>query len=128
MPFTPTISLVLADKRGEIYSIALPDKRELMLLHSVKGSKRGGHSHSVKEAVLVLLDKMRYFKKASDGQRRETDFILEPGISSHTAAHVAHYAEFLEDTWIIELKDAKIGEWQQQNYQPWRDIVEGKNG
>ena len=126
MPFTPTISLVLADQRGEIYSLSLPDNRELMLLHSVKGSKRGGHSHSVREAVMVLQGRMRYSKKAVDGQRRETRFILEPGTSSPTAAHVVHMAEFLEDTWLIELKDAKIGEWTQAIYQPWRDIVEGK--
>ena len=122
--FTPTLTLVQADKRGEIWSLSLPDNRELMLLSSVKGSKRGGHSHSVPESVMVLTGKMRYHKKAPDGRRIETDFLLDKGRWSHTAANVAHFAEFLEDTWLIELKDAKIGEWTQAVYQPWRAIVE----
>ena len=128
MAFTPAISLVLADQRGEIFSISLPDNREMMLLHSVKGSKRGGHSHTVQESVMVLTGKMRYHKKGRDGRRLETNFVLEAGQESHTAAGVVHMAEFLEDTWLIELKDAKIGEWEQNNYQPWRDLVEGKHG
>ena len=125
--FTPAISLVLADQRGEIYSISLPDNREMMLLHSVKGSKRGGHSHTVQESVMVLTGKMRYHKKGRDGKRLEMDFVLEAGRESHTAAGVVHFAEFLEDTWLIELKDAKIGEWEQHLYPPWRALVEAQH-
>ena len=124
MPFVPTITQVSADSRGEIYSISLPDNRELMLLHSVKGSMRGGHSHNVPEAVMVLTGKMRYRKKHPHGKRAETEFTMKAGECSPTAAHTDHMAEFLEDTWLVEMKDARIGEWTQALYQPWRAEVE----
>ena len=124
MSFVPTIKQVSADSRGEIYSILLPDNREVMLLHSVKGSMRGGHSHNVPEAVLVLTGKMRYRKKPPHGRRSETSFVLEAGKWSPTAAGTDHVAEFLEDTWLVESKDARIGEWTQALYAPWRAEVE----
>ena len=124
MPFVPTIRQVSGDSRGEIYSILLPDNRELMLLHSVKGSMRGGHSHNVPEAVLMLTGRVRYHKKNPHGKRNEREFILEAGECSPTAAGTDHYAEFLEDTWLVEMKDARIGEWTQALYAPWRILVE----
>ena len=123
MAFEPKITKVHADARGEIYSISLPDNRELMLLHSVQGSLRGGHSHSVPEAVMVLLGKMRYWKRGPHGNHGERVFTLKAGECSPTAAHTDHYAEFLEDTWLIEVKHARIGEWTQAEYKPWRKLV-----
>ena len=45
--FEPKIVLVHEDDRGEMYSISLPGDRELMLLHSKKGTLRGALSFSV---------------------------------------------------------------------------------
>ena len=124
MPFVPTIKQVSADSRGEIYSISLPDNRELMLLHSAAGSMRGGHSHNVPESVMVLTGSMRYRKKSPYGTRIETTFFLQAGDSSPTAAGTDHVADFPKDTWLVEMKHARIGEWTQSNYAPWRAEVE----
>ena len=125
----PSIKLEHADKRGEIYSIALPDGHELMLLHSLPGAMRGGHSHDCDEIVTVLSGKMRYHKitKAmwdSKLWEREGQRDLIDGDSSFNEAGQIHMGEFLEDTWVIEYKKAKKGEWRQENYAPYREKVE----
>ena len=114
----PKISLVHEDSRGRMYSIALPNGRELMLLYSEKGSLRGGHSHSVNESVMVLTGKMLYHKGAND-----TKEMLFAGDSSSNGPGEVHMGEFLENTWLIESKDAKIGEWKQENWEPMRAKV-----
>ena len=128
MSFKPEITLVHSDARGEMYSISLPDNRELMLLHSPKGSLRGGHSHSVPESVMVLTGEMRYHKisgqRARDGA--EYTVTLREGMFSPNAAWGVHMGEFLEDTWLIEWKHARIGQWTQENYAPWREKVDAK--
>lgn len=119
---TPSLTLEHADSRGELYSIALPDGRELMLLHSLKGSLRGGHSHSVPEQVLVLSGMLRYHKLNPSGQHRTET--LGPGDVSYNPAQQIHLGEFLAESWIMEYKFARKGEWTQQNYAPWRERVD----
>ena len=104
-----------------MYSIDIGD-RELMLLFSKKGTLRGGHSHDVPEQVMVLTGEMRYHKHFGDVGESRT--VLTPGACSMNAAGQVHMGEFLEDTWLIEFKLAKKGEWTQENYAPWRDRVE----
>ena len=58
----PTIKLEHNDARGSIYSITLPDNKELMLLFSKAGVFRGGHSHDCDEIVVLLSGKMWYHK------------------------------------------------------------------
>lgn len=120
---SPTITLVSQDARGEIYSISLPGDRELMLLHSKKGTLRGGHSHDVAEQVMVLSGKMRYHKLYSHGAGQD---ILVGGESSMNHTGQIHMGEFLEDTWLIEWKigTTRTG-WKNTNYAPWREMVEG---
>lgn len=117
---TPIIKLEHSDARGEIYSISLPGDRELMLLHSKAGTLRGGHSHDVDEVVVMLTGKMRYHKLI-EGAKQEID--LEAGQSSYNCAGDIHMGEFLEDSWVIEQKLAKKGEWKNLDYQPWREKV-----
>ena len=114
--FEPTSKLEHADSRGEIYSIELPNGHELMLLHSTPGSFRGGHSHDCDEIVTVLSGRLRYHKP---------DMLLEysAGKSSFNKAGVIHMGEFQEDTWLIEYKLAKKGEWLQTDYEPYRKLV-----
>ena len=120
----PRIELVHADNRGEIYSIELPDGQELMLLHSVAGSLRGGHSHSCAEVVLLLSGKMRYHKQIN-GLPHDTQIkVMAGGDLSHNPAGQNHMGECLEDSWIVEYKFAKKGEWTQANYAPYREQVE----
>jgi len=114
MMFEPTIKLEHQDSRGEIYSIQLPYNRELMLIHSTPGAKRGGHSHTCDEVVMVISGKMRYHKI---GSIRE----YGPGLSSFNKAGVIHMGEFQEDTWLIEYKLAS--EWSQSDHEPWRKQV-----
>ena len=115
--FEPILKLEHQDSRGEIYSIQLPDDRELMLIHSTPGAFRGGHSHDCDEVVTVLSGKMLYHKIHKDMQ-------LGPGGSSFNQAGVIHMGEFLEDTWLIEMKMAKKGEWSQKDYEPYRKQVQ----
>ena len=44
------VNKVHEDKRGQVYSIGLPDNKELILFFSRAGYLRGGHSHDVNEA------------------------------------------------------------------------------
>ena len=120
------------ESRGEMYSIALPGNREIMLLHSKAGSLRGGHSHSVPETVMVLSGKLRYHKlnnlggrkpKKEPDQSTEYTSVLEEGQCSPNAAGRIHYGEFLEDSWILEYKLAEKGTWTQTDYEPWRAKV-----
>ena len=121
MTSPPSITLVHQDARGELYSISLPDNRELMLLHSTKGSLRGGHSHSVSEVVMLLTGKMRYHKVLNPLVTLTQD--LEAGGTSGNAPGEVHMGEFLEDSWLIEFKLARKGEWTQENYEPLRARV-----
>ena len=118
---TPSIKLVHTDNRGEIYSIELPDGQELMLLHSVAGSLRGGHSHSCDEVVLLLSGKMRYHKHINGLSQIKT---MADGDLSYNPVGQNHMGEFLEDSWVVEYKFAKKGEWTQANYAPYREQVE----
>ena len=115
------LKLVHEDARGELYAIELPDNREVMLLFSKAGTLRGGHSHSVPEQVLVLTGRMLYHKLHPGRASYTTE--LEPGDCSFNAADVIHMGEFLEDSWIIEAKMAKKGEWSQTDYEPYRARV-----
>ena len=118
--FTPVLKLEHSDSRGEIYSVSLPDNRELMLIHSKAGALRGGHSHDVPEIVVLLSGKMRYHK--SDlGPVLFYD--MGGGQSSYNAAAQVHMGEFLEDSWLIEYKLADKGEWIQTDYEPMREKV-----
>jgi len=114
--FTPAIKLEHTDSRGEIYSIALPDGHELMLIHSTLGAFRGGHSHSCDEVVVMLSGKMLYHKE-------HYAITMTEGVASHNEAGLNHMGEFLEDSWLVEYKFAKKGEWTQQNYEPMREKV-----
>ena len=116
----PTITLVHQDVRGEIYSITLPDNRELMLLHSKAGTFRGGHSHDCDEIVVLVSGKMRYHKK-----RHEVDVVreLHSGDSSFNRAGEVHMGECLTDCWITEMKYAEKDSWTQTDYEPYRARV-----
>ena len=124
--FTPTIKLEHADARGEIYSITLPDNRELMLLHSNAGVLRGGHFHDVGEIVVLLSGKMTYHKMLTlKSGPLPHEFITEmkPGGLSFNCAGQVHMGEFLEDSWVVEYKFAEKGKWTQTDYEPMRERV-----
>lgn len=118
----PTIKLEHADARGEIYSVSLPDNRELMLLHSKAGTLRGGHSHDCDEIVVLLSGKMRYHKKIG-GSARDYTSEMKPGDVSANRAGQIHMGEFLEDSWVVESKFAEKGAWTQADYEPMREKV-----
>jgi quercetin dioxygenase-like cupin family protein len=120
----PQLELVHSDARGDIYSITLPNHQEVMLLSSKAGTLRGGHSHDCDEVVMLISGKMRYHKLI--GQVDVTS-ILEPGDLSHNPAGEVHMGEFVEDSWVLEVKQARIGEWTQENYPPYRERVDASN-
>ncbi len=118
--FTPVLKLEHADSRGEIYSITLPDDRELLLLHSVKGSLRGGHSHNVDENVVILRGLMVYHKIGG----KESREVMKEGDVSYNPAGMPHMGEFLEDSWLAEWKiNTKKGEGKNIDYPEWRERV-----
>lgn len=120
--FEPQIKLEHADNRGEIYSITLPGDRELMLLHSKKGSLRGGHAHDVSEVVLLLTGCMRY-RKMSEA-RSEKYEALHGGDASFNQEGEYHMGEFVEDSWLLEWKLAKDKHsWKNIDYPPYREKV-----
>ena len=120
---TPTITKVSEDERGEIYAINLPGNRELMLLHSLKGTLRGGHSHTCDENVLLLTGRLRYFNK-SPNTGREWQFEMTEGQTAYNPAGLIHLGEFLESSWLIEWKIGVTKEgWTNENHAPYRDKV-----
>lgn len=124
----PSISLVHEDNRGSIYSISLPDNKELMLLFSKAGVFRGGHSHDCDEAVMVLSGKVRYWKRVIDisflpAKDADAHHTLHAGEVSFNPAGMIHMGEFLEDTWLIEQKFAEKDSWTQEDYEPYREKV-----
>lgn len=120
--FEPQIKLEHSDSRGEIYSLQLPDDRELMLLFSKKGSLRGGHAHDVNEIVVVLTGSMVYKKRDEMGE--ESSQIVKGGQESYNAAGVYHLAEFLEDSWVLEWKiNTNKKGWRNIDYRPYREKV-----
>ena len=121
----PTIKLEHADARGEIYSISLPDNRELMLLHSKAGAFRGGHSHDVGEIVVLLSGKMRYHKMTTIDPSWVTDsmYLMNAGDITRNPAGDIHMGEFLEDSWVLEYKFAEKDKWKQTDYEPMRERV-----
>ena len=120
MVLTPELKLEHKDARGEIYSIDLPNGHELMLLRSVAGSLRGGHSHTCGEIVTVLSGKMRYHKIVHGKPMTQT---LKRGDLSFNPAGQIHMGEFLEESWVTEYKFAKKGDWSQEVYEPFRSQV-----
>ena len=120
--FTPILHLEHADSRGEIYSLSLPDNKELMLLHSVVGSVRGGHAHDVDEVVVFLTGRMAYYKRDAKGVESREE--MKAGDASFNPAGLIHMGVFHEDTWLIEQKLAEKGESRNIDYKPWREKVE----
>lgn len=128
----PKIKLEHTDVRGEIYSIALPDNRELMLLFSKAGALRGGHSHDCDEVVMLLTGKMRYHKVDQAGDPSYDIMTPECAAWEHgyrvkslslNPAGEVHMGEFLEDSWVLEWKFAEKGKWTQTDYEPMREKV-----
>lgn len=119
--YTPVLKLEHSDARGEIYSITLPGDKELMLLHSKRGSLRGGHCHDVDEVVVLLTGMMVYRKKDKYGIDQE---IMKGGDASINHEGVNHMGEFLEDTWLIEWKiDTDKHGWKNIDDPAWRERV-----
>ena len=123
--FTPIIKLEHADARGEIYSISLPDNRELMLLHSKPGVLRGGHSHSCDEIVMLLSGQMWYHKAISTDPDWVTEktHLMDAGAGSRNLAGEVHMGAFIEDSWVIEYKFADKDSWTQTDFEPYRARV-----
>lgn len=120
--FTPTIEQVSADARGEIYSIALPGNKELMLLHSVAGSLRGGHAHDCGEVITLLTGAVHYDKREQDGSAWTEE--MGPGDARFVPQGVYHLAEFTEDSWLLEWKLTKDKTtWRNLDHKPWREKV-----
>mgnify|MGYP001571947171 CR=1 FL=1 len=120
--FTPVIKLENADSRGEIYSISLPDDRELMLLHSKKGTLRGGHSHDVEEIVVFLTGEMQYHKTRD--KNIEYGELCQEGDVSYNPVGEYHLGEFLEDTWLLEWKiGTNKNGWKNIDHEAWRERV-----
>ena len=127
--FKPEIKLELADDRGEIYSIGLPDGTEFMLIHSKEGTLRGGHSHNVSERVMLLTGQMMYHKVDLAAKERDAEWteLLIGGDSSFNAEGVKHMGEFLEDTWLVEVKPGTPAHTAvDTDYQPFRKRVRGE--
>lgn len=122
----PSIKLEHSDARGEIYSISLPDNRELMLIHSKAGAFRGGHSHDCEEIVVLLSGKMLYHKRQEGHRLRSPEFMQEGEVSCNPAGQ-DHMGEFLEDSWVIEYKFAEKGKWTQTDFEPMRERVRASN-
>ena len=118
----PAIKLEHADARGEIYSISLPDNRELMLIHSKAGVFRGGHSHDCEEIVVLLSGKMQYHK-TTERDHYTWFYDMKRGDLSFNRAGQVHMGEFLEDSWVVEYKFADKGSWAQTDYEPMRERV-----
>lgn len=118
---TPSIKLEHSDARGEIFSIQLPDNRELMLIHSKAGAFRGGHSHSCEEIVVLLSGGMRYWKRSTD---HDVIYEMLAPSSSMNMPDEIHLGEFIQDSWLIEWKVAEKGSWTQENFPPFRAMVE----
>ena len=118
----PAITLEHSDSRGEIFSISLPDNRELMLLHSKPGSLRGGHAHDVSEVIVLLTGRMTYTKTMNDGQ--DTIRELRGGDCSFNEAMEYHLASFPEDSWLLEFKinTDKKG-WKNIDLERYRALV-----
>src|SRR3990167_2276452 len=96
---TPVIRLEHSDARGEIFSISLPGNRELMLLHSLKGSLRGGHAHDCDEVITLLTGRVFYRKHDGDATAWSEHMIA--GDSHFIPKGTFHLAEFLEDSWVL---------------------------
>ena len=121
--FTPELKLEHADARGEIYSLTLPGDRELLLLHSLPGSFRGGHAHTVDEIVVMLTGVMRYHKRTETGKEDHGE-VLKGGQGSFNEKGLVHLGEFVEDTWLLEWKlNTRKGEWKNLDYPEWRERV-----
>ena len=120
--FTPELRLEHADARGEIYSLTLPGDQEALLLHSVAGSLRGGHAHTVDEVVLMLTGKMEYHKRGLDG--KESIDTVKGGQGSFNKAGVPHLGIFQEDSWLLEWKlNTQKGGWRNIDDETWRKQV-----
>ena len=119
---TPELKLEHSDNRGQIYSIALHGNKELMLLHSVAGSVRGGHAHDCDEVITVLTGEVHYDKRDQDGAEWTED--MTAGDSRFVPKGLYHLAEFTEDSWLLEWKLAKDKtSWRNIDYKPWREKV-----
>ena len=115
--FTPEIKLEKADERGEIWSVGLPDGTEFMLIHSKRGTLRGGHSHDVSESVMLLTGAMKHCKLGG------LEFIWG-GDNYFNDPGEVHMGEFLEDSWLIEVKPGTPAHTAvDTDYEPFRKQV-----
>ena len=114
----PKLSLVHEDSRGEMYAIKLPDGRELMLIHSVPGSLRGGHSHVESEVVVVLEGSMVHHRHLGEG---DTKVRIREGDVYHNPPGVIHMGEFDLECWLVEWREGT--DRTNTDYKPWREKV-----
>lgn len=122
----PTLQLIHQDSRGEMYQILLPTGQEIMLLHSIKGAVRGGHSHTANEVVALVSGKIMYHKAYEGAPIPDRAFELEAGQVTVNLADLNHYGEFLEDSWLLEYKygpKSAVGEWENVEFEPFRKVV-----
>ena len=125
----PILELVHRDGRGDIYRVAIPPDREIMIFRCRAGFLRGGHSHTCPEIVSVLSGRMRYHKTV-DGVATVEE--RGPGDAWANLPGEPHMGEFLEESWVVEWKygpDAGEGRWTTVDHAPYRDLIEaGRHG
>lgn len=115
---------IAKDKRGESYSLMFPDGREAVLIFTLKGFYRGGHYHTTDEISLLLSGKVRCWKKFNPGSKGEQVFEKKAGDLLVNGAGEPHLTLALEDYWLLDWKpNAKFGEWESINYEPYRRKV-----
>lgn len=117
----PKLTKIHEDSRGEMYQILLPNGQEIMLLHSVEGSLRGGHSHTADEVVVLVSGHLEYHK----GQHG-SPLDIAAGQPVINFEGVPHYGKFLSDSWLLEFKygdNSRVGEWENVDDEPMRAIV-----
>lgn len=119
---SPNIELVHSDSRGEIYSITLPGDKELVLLHSLPGSLRGGHAHDCDEIIILLTGAIHYQKHDPNGVPWEED--MKAGQTSFVPRNRFHVGQFLEDSWLLEWKLTKDKHsWKNIDWPAYREKV-----
>lgn len=119
----PVLTKIAENKRGASWSIMLPNGQELILIRTNKGFWRGGHSHNVIEASVLLSGRIRYWKLDPPGV--ESQFDVETGSVLHNAPGAVHLALALEDYWLIDLRPgSKASDIKSTNYPPYRKFVD----
>lgn len=102
-----------ADDRGCLLQLVSQGWKQVNVIHSAKGSIRGGHYHKNNKELFYVVSGA--FRLILDRGKKHAEYPITKGMMFVIPADVMHTFEYLEDTVVVACYDHGVNQPQGQD-------------